>query len=303
LHALPKIQKVLFDQYPWEEQNLPQEEYGKYDRALKARAFDIVRGFLPAGCSTNLAWWTSISHCAEHLGWLRCHPLDEVREIAKTTQTLLEILYPTSFEGRTVYPEREEYKEGDMCQSYYLQAASPYKTSFSTLLDEDLVRERGTYCFLSRPKGQELHYTVGEAGTVRYDALLDFASFRDQQRHRPVIQRQGLITADHGFHQWYLDNLPIDIREVAEKLLQEQLADIASIKTLNRFELQYLFPMGMNIPTRIVGPLGKVTYMVELRSQKTVHPTFSCKKNLHKYLKFNKMKFRCTLIQRLEFFH
>src|SRR3989344_6854530 len=35
------------------------EKEGIYDKAIAARAFDILRGFLPAGSTTNLAWHTN----------------------------------------------------------------------------------------------------------------------------------------------------------------------------------------------------------------------------------------------------
>lgn len=122
-----------------------------------------------------------------------------------------------------------------------------------------------------------MHYSIGETGTVRYDALLDFASFRDQQRHRAVIQRQGLVSDTYGFHDWYLDNLPGDVREKAEKLLADNLHTIKKFINkgeVDKFEAQYLYPMGMKIPTTIVGHIGKVLYMVELRAQTSVHPTY-----------------------------
>lgn len=279
LDALPEVRKALFEKYPWEEQKsfLGNEGKEDYERAINARTFDIVRGFLPAGTSTNLAWYTSIRGCADHVSWMRCHPLCEVQDIAFATEEVVKEVYPTAFEGRGLYEERETYKKVFMQSDYYLETPSLTNSfgKFVAHIDEDLL-EDSLYAIMQRPKGQEMHYSVGETGVIRYDALLDFASFRDQQRHRAVVQRHGLVNAIHGFHKWYLNQLPETLQEKAIQLIQNNVAKIDALlkaRVINRFEAQYLFPMGMKIPTRIVGPLGKMLYFVELRAQTTVHPT------------------------------
>ena len=288
------IQEHLFNQYQWGEQEAYKVETngneelekvklkakGDYERAIKARAFDIIRGFLPAGCSTNLAWWTSISHAADQLSWLSCHPFVEVQELAQATQELLQANYPTSFANRTVHINRNEYRKKFMQEKYYLLRDAGYEQGldfvkqgrFVSHLDNFYLRKWGDE-LMTRPQGQELPYQIGECGTVQYDAYLDFASFRDQQRHRAVVQRQGLLTAEIGFHDWYLENLPDSIKDEAIRLLTNNLHYISRAR-VSPFEKQYLLPMGMKIPTRIVGHLGKVIYMVELRAQTSVHPTY-----------------------------
>lgn len=282
LEAVPIVRDSLFHKYPWEDQKsiLGEDGESDYKRAINARAFDIIRGFLPAGCSTNLAWYTSIRHCADHVAWMRCHPLREIRSIAHVTQQLVEVVYPTSFQGRGFYQNREDYKTDFMQTQYYLEnllsrdIAAHYS---DVLLDKALLVKNWKNVVLNRPQGQEMHYSIGETGTVKYDALLDFASFRDQQRHRAVVQRQGLVSDQYGFHDWYLDNLPDAVREKAENLLVDNLKTIKELMkngNLDKFEAQYLYPMGMKIPTTIVGHIGKVLYMVELRAQTSVHPTY-----------------------------
>lgn len=285
LRILPVVQDYLFSQYCWEDQEgsrledeaKKQEARENYERAIKARAFDIVRGFLPAGCTTNLAWWTSISHAADHLSWMRCHVLAELRELAEASQQLLEKVYPTSFEGRQIYPERETYKTDFYQDDYYLikdEHVSPVieQGVFATSMFPWMLQPWKKY-ILERPKGQDLPWQMGESGVIHYEALLDFASFRDQQRHRAVVQRQGLITAKYGFHEWYLNQLPESVHADGVAFLADQLHQIEVTK-LTPFEKQYLFPMGMRIPTRMVGTLPKMLYLVELRAQTTVHPTF-----------------------------
>jgi thymidylate synthase ThyX len=268
---LPITQEHLSHLYPFDAQK-DNKDFKKadYERAIKARAFDIMRGFLPAGATTMVAWWTSISHAIDHLSWLRCHVLGEVQEIAQKTQELLEEIYPASFEGRKIYEENEEYKKFFYEQAYYLQNFSLTEPKFKFNIKG--LKKINKKIILERPTRQELHYSIGELGTISFAAPLDFASFRDQQRHRSLIQRHGLLTDKMGLHDWYINNLPETYQEGVKTLIKRQCKKIQELP-INDFEKQYFFPMGMKIPTKITGPLGKMIYFLELRCQKTVHPT------------------------------
>lgn len=273
---LPGIQDDLFIKYPWEEQDQAKYTQDTYERAIKARSFDIVRGILPAGATTMVCWDTSIRQASDHLMWLRCHVLDEVCELAKETYSLLESVYPASFEGRIVYPKRETFKQDYYKNDYYLEEVNEItkihrKGHFSSRLFETMLLNY-KHIIMSRPIGQELPYQIGECGVLFYENLLDYGSFRDQQRHRPLAQRQGLLTEEYGFHPWYRSNLPDNMKGEVQTFLTEHLREINSWG-LDKFQKQYFLPMGMRIPTRLVGPIGKMLYLVELRAQTTVHPT------------------------------
>ena len=73
-----------------------------YEKAIGARSFDILRGFLPAGATTNLAWHTNLRQAADNLCWLRNHPLQEVRDVATGIQVVLVERYPSSFSHKTL---------------------------------------------------------------------------------------------------------------------------------------------------------------------------------------------------------
>ncbi|HEV7424035.1 MAG TPA: FAD-dependent thymidylate synthase, partial [Candidatus Paceibacterota bacterium] len=64
--------KKLFPMNEGEKENI-------YLKAIAARAFDILRGFLPAGSTTNLAWHTNLRQAADKIAIIRHHPLLEVR--------------------------------------------------------------------------------------------------------------------------------------------------------------------------------------------------------------------------------
>ncbi len=89
-----------------------------YEKAVVARAFDIIRSFLPAGAATNVAWRMNFRQFADELMLLRHHPLEEVREVAEKTEAALRKMYPSSF-GHERFPHTEEYNEFWMKNKYY----------------------------------------------------------------------------------------------------------------------------------------------------------------------------------------
>lgn len=268
----PIVFEYLKQVYPYK--NYPDEKESVWEKTIKARTFDIMRGFLPAGASTFLSWWTSISHASDHLSWLRCHVLQEVCELAQVTENLLKEVYPSSFD-RQVYPEREEYKKKWFKEQYYLENVKDSNEflKFGTLEYTEISTDTYKDFLVNRPKGQDIPFQIGEAISLIWTDLLDFGSFRDLQRHRAVIQRQGLLSDKFGMHQWYLDSLPTEVAEEAKKLISSQIQEINKLAALNKTEKQYLLPMGMKMLTRVSGSLSKFMYLIELRAQSTVHPT------------------------------
>ena len=272
MENLPKVFEWLKAENPYELFEGPDTSFAKWEKAMKARAFDIMRGFLPAGATTFVAWWTSISHAGDHLAQLRCHAMPEVVAIAIAAEGLLKAVYPSSF-SREPRQDREGYKLKWYEEGYFFELpAENFTPRLSIALADPDIYEGYRSVIMDRPKGVEIPWQVGEAVNVFWLDRIDYGSFRDIQRHRAVIQRMPLLTMDHGVHPWYLENLPNDIRQQAEGLIINQLASIAKLR-LNKFDQQYLLPLCMRVPIRITGSLSKVVYLLETRSQNSVHPT------------------------------
>lgn len=263
-----EVQNHLFSLYP----KNPEENGNQYRKAIRARAFDITRGFLPAGATTNLSWHTNLRQFADHLLVLRHHPLEEARYIARAIQKALQEAYPNSFNQKR-YAEREAYTDHWMNEIYlYKRETLEEETRLvkNSIDPRELARYRK---FLQeRPVKTELPKLLAELGTVCFDFPLDFGSFRDVQRHRAVIQRMPLVTDRHGFDSWYLDSLPTRVRTRAESLLAGHRAALDSLNVPKRIR-QYYIPMGYNLPNRLSGDLPALVYLVELRSTRFVHPT------------------------------
>lgn len=271
------------------------EDAKVYEKAIDARSFDILRGFLPVGASTKFSWHTNLRQAADHLMLLRHHPLKEVQEVADAMGEALKEAYPSSF-GQKRYDETEAYNRFWMETGYYFcgdglprcsdtgcgtsliaESRGPWITRDT--IDKSLLTREYQQFLEKRPPKTELPKQMAEAGTMQFEYLIDFGSFRDIQRQRSVIQRMPMVTSNFGMHPWYFDSLPKEAKVVAQKLVRNQLAMIGQLHSevgelkYSESVLQYYYPMGMCVPCRLTGDLAALTYIVELRAQRVVHPT------------------------------
>lgn len=242
-----------------------------YEKAIKARAFDVVRGLLPAGASTNLAWHTNLRQAADHIEWMRHHPLDEVRGIANQMEEALREAYPSSFISKR-YPEAEKYRASWMKHNHYASAPIHPTFDFNTSGIDWEVTESLLPATENRPPKTELPKEVAFCGTVRFEFLLDFGSFRDIQRHRAVTQRMPLLTTQFGFEQWYINEMPREIQGEVLDLILYQREAVENLGVSAEYA-QYYHPMGYRTPNVLVGDLRALVYLVELRNTRFVHPT------------------------------
>jgi len=265
IDSLPETMEYLKIQFPIGEG----ESENIYGKAIAARAFDILRGFLPAGSTTNLAWHTNLRQAADKLMTLRHHPLTEVQKVAEAIEATLIKSFRNSF-GHKRYEETESYNEFYMKNEYYYHntECEDFKLT-SNSINKNLLPKN---ILESRPPKTELPRHLAEAGELQFEFLLDYGSFRDIQRHRAVIQRMPLLTMELGFQEWYLKELPQSIREKAKVLLKEQ-KDRIDMLHLSKEEKQYYISMGHNISNRLTGNLPSLVYLAELRATRFVHPT------------------------------
>src|SRR5208282_1429716 len=74
----------------------PDEKEETYERAVKARSFDILRAFLPAGITTQLSWHTNLRQAGDHLNLLAKHPSAEVRNVGQALRGMFGDTYASS---------------------------------------------------------------------------------------------------------------------------------------------------------------------------------------------------------------
>lgn len=260
------IQQFLMQKYPRQES----EDEGVYIKAIKARGFDIMRGFLPAGITTQLSWHTNLRQAWDKLSLLRHHPLVEVRETAESILNNLKTKYSHSF-CQVLDETQENYRDQTVKECTYFAPKNPTDFSMtSNIKASDLADYQNIID--SRPLKTGLPNFLADLGNFTFNFLLDFGSFRDIQRHRNGVCRMPLLTTQLGFNPWYLEQLPEDLRVVAEKLITTQKEKIDILETTPEIK-QYYTAMGFNVFATTTYALPAAFYVIELRSGRMVHPT------------------------------
>lgn len=285
------VGELIRARYPRREGEKPES----YDRAVKARTFDVMRGFLPAGITTQLSWHSNLRQASDHLEWLLHHPSPEISSMALQLRQLLAGRYTSSGFDRSlagVSGVDEKSAARDVRQDWEWRVASAHTYNVDTRFhraDEmrmtPMIEEGTRYqeILKTRPKGCVLPHFMSDLGTFTFDFLLDFGSFRDIQRHRNGVCRMPLLDTNWGFSKWYLEQLgdPSNgdvggLRDEAVQLIHEQQAAIAKLGAMSsqrNVMKQYYVALGYNVPCTVTYALPALLYVLELRSGKTVHPS------------------------------
>lgn len=266
------------------------EKQWMYDKAIKAKGFDIARWFLPAWTSTNLAWHNNLRQISDKILQLRNHPLSEVREIALTLEKAVIEKYPNSFTNKR-YEDTEKYVNEISKKYYYHDNRVNELNITKDDIDEEELKEN-IDIYNSRPNSKtELPVWLNNDWSLKCEFLLDFGSFRDLQRHRAINQRMPLLTDELWFNEWYFSQLPFHILEKAKNHLDKIQKETDNLN-LSIEERQYYIPMWYNISNQISWTLPGMIYMLELRSTQFVHPTLRIiAQQIGKYIE-NKHKIR-----------
>lgn len=245
--SFPKVVEYLRNKY---------EGSGKiYEKSLETKALDILRGYLPAGMSTKVAWTGSFRDIGVHLRTLLNHPLVEVRELAFKTYEQLQVDYPNSFRSLR---ETDYYDN----KYFYNLATDNIDRKFSSDYKE------GSYNLNNYNKDNPLYKLV----RIESNFNMDFASFRDLQRHRNMITLMPILTTKIGVDNFYVENLPPDLQDEAKKLLGEVAFCMTQVPE-TVYNNQYYVPMAFLCDVMVSMDLHQAVYLAKLRSQPTVHPT------------------------------
>jgi hypothetical protein len=280
--AMPDVQEHLRQKYPLQKG----EDELVYRRAIAAKSFDIMRAFLPAGAHTNLSWTTNLRQASDKLSWLKSHPDDSVKALARGIEAALCAKYPHSFKAER--PEISEYKSLSMSDDYFLERnAQAMAPSVRCVIDESMLKRIGN-SLSTRPRGAEVPPWLAEIGMIQSTFALDFGSFRDLQRHRNGTIRMPMLTMELGFHPWYIGELPPSMLQRVGNLLLEQQKAITALHA-EPVEMQNYVAMGYVVPCRVTQSFPAYVYRLELRSSKTVHPTL--RQVIHREIAWFKTKF------------
>ena len=261
-----KVAAHLKSKYP----KKPDENEEVYEKAIQARTFDSLRGFLPAGITTQLSWHTNLRQAWDKLSLLRYHPLPEIKNVANEMLLKLKEKYAHSF-SHPLEKYQEMYREYIGQKYSYYFPDEPVEFSMTTnIVHEQLAAYKDLIYW--RPEKTGLPQFLAELGTVTFEFQLDFGSFRDIQRHRNGVCRMPLLTTGRGFHNWYIDQLPEDLKIQARELISQQCQAIDALDATPEIK-QYYIAMGFLVDCKVTYGLPATAYVIELRSGKPVHPT------------------------------
>jgi succinate dehydrogenase flavin-adding protein (antitoxin of CptAB toxin-antitoxin module)/thymidylate synthase ThyX len=318
-----------------------------YERTIKARAFDICGGILPAGFTTCVGFTGSFDVLNDHLIWMAYHPLLEVRELAEMAAEAMMMKYPAAAFSIEKIRERGVFqlRGGDALtdvhvESYYYRAGSfehdklygrttetqrlltltnqhgdhvealSLASSTYPVVDDPTHRGRTTRVALEyvvndnseyggsgrlaalrrlmqmggseRKKYETFPRFLSDAIRFRTTSQMDFRSYRDVHRHRKGNRPLPLLVMENFIHEYYLDNLSDELREQFISLFTKQYTefkdwwcDEKDPRQRNFIKLlqQYAIPMGAEVPYYYECDLNQLIYMLELRTDKTVHQT------------------------------
>lgn len=299
-----RVSGILVRRYP----KRLNEKDDTYGRAIKARTFDVLRGFLPAGICTQLSWATNLRQAGDNLTRLTNHPTDEIREIGSQLGTMLNERYPSSGFGRHLAGvsgvSDRDVKANEERAAWEAQVGSEFTysarlatggmpmTSWAGARALTAVREnamltaretpfsnRYAEILRTRPRGCVLPHFMMDLGQYTFEFPLDFGSFRDIQRQRNGVCRMPLLDTSLGFEPWYLEQLgdPDNgdvggLRDKAVELICELQKAIGGLDA-SAADKQYYTAIGFRVPCQVTYALPALLYVLELRSSKTVHPT------------------------------
>lgn len=295
IEAMPLTIDMLKEQFPFDsnqgmfnnKESVEQQTERKlvtWENTIKARAFDICRGLLPAGCTTNVGFVGTFDSINDHFGEMLHHPCAEMRDIAEKVLAQLAEKYqyaaiPIARQYITfaAAARRPEYFY-DLVQKFH---DTELEISSNTVwpLIQDQARERLKFEKFAKMQSDKIRFS--------FKTLLDFGSYRDMHRHRNGAISMPLLTTDVGFSKYYADQLPESIRDKLASLINRFEDMKAAIPFTQRvyIDWQYAIPMGYLVSFTYQCDLNQLLYILELRSGKTVHQTLrGCAQTLAKML-------------------
>jgi len=250
-------------------------------RAMKARAFDVARGFLPAAAVTNVCWSGRLSSILAHLSVLLIHPDHTIVDIARKIHTVLHDAFPK------VVPVDMRSEDAKYAEAYWfgpMSTMGALEPALLTMTGDDLNRYGTTY---KRQRKERVPPSIGARVDVMIQSWIDYGSFRDLNRHRVGYKDVYPPDLVADIHPWYIemagDSLPADFTNTL-KHLQNRFSDayFEASRDIDKYYpdyvryenmLAYGAPLGVLVPVNYKMDLAQYIYLVELRSGIDVHPT------------------------------
>lgn len=239
-----------------------------WENTIKARAFDICRGILPAGCTTNAAFIGTFDTINDHFGEMLYHPCEEMRDIANKVLTGLAEKYKYAAIPIDKLKERFSFVE----DNFFYQKLNSEDVKQSSIVINVLGEVNLGSSTLKRSKFDKVSRFLSDKMKVTLIGQLDFGSYRDIHRHRNGCINMEPLGIDNDYHSFYTNNLSESIKEEFSTLL-DNYSQWYKESTLSVFDKQYSTPMGFKVNVVYTCDFNQTLYIFELRSGKTVHQT------------------------------
>lgn len=242
------------------------------DKAIKAKCFDILRGYLPAGAKTQLAWVTNFRQAIERIEMILRHPINEIRLIGDYLKRSLIEAYPGASYGLIKdnhITTADEYFNDSFWSLYHrpmTNVPNYFDLSFGggSVWGKDLLINRH-----ESKKLPQIFDIFNDDITI--NASIDYGSWRDIHRHRNCKQMMPILKAVE-FEDFYFDNLAPELKIEASKIIHN-ICHINKIYDEDFYTNQYFIPMGFKVLYTAKWSMSQIAYVVELRSKPTVHHT------------------------------
>ncbi len=278
-----------------------------WEKSIKARAFDIMRGYLSTASHTQLSWHTTLRQARDNLRKMLANPITEVRDIAFSIYEALSKEFPNSFNDNDLLPNSLSRWYEDKKEDFYNVVENGWPFFFTPHAETSMTCSSfyNEYRRLSyttngtpREKGTPIPYKTSGYLHVDISTMLDYASWRDIQRHRNgICVYPSLISTLRGttqanaleiIHPWYLDQVKMCLDAVPhnnqlkynysefEFELSAQLdavLDFIEKRDYDDLEIQYLAPLGILVRCDFKYTIPELVYIAELRSGQHIHPT------------------------------
>lgn len=278
IKALPLVVEKIKEEYPFEEnegsyhhkEDASTQQAKKrttWENTVKARAFDICRGLLPAGCTTNVAFHGTFDTINDHFGEMLKHPCQEMRLIAYEVLTGLKEKYQYAAMDIDKLEERNSHVDPYF---FYNNITVTNPEGVHITLPDGLPMPDA---LMTRQKFQKVPNFISDQIRFRLSGYIDFGSFRDIHRHRNGVINMPVLTPQYGIHPFYLDNLPRDLKDECVDLMAEFTEWYKNSTEIDLYERQYCVPMGFHVAVVYHCGINQALYIMELRSGKTVHQT------------------------------
>lgn len=291
-----------------------QSAQSAYRQAVRARAFDMLRCFLPMATLTNVGVWGNGRALEYMLTRLYADALDEVQFIARAAHyELNQVIGP--------FVKRADDERGKAHQTFlramraqqrelaqrFLGSAGDTPTNPVTLVSYDVNAVDQVVAAILYPgsdlpkaeivarvreltdaaKAEIVRAYIGERknrrhkpgrafehATYEFDLLLNIGEYRDLQRHRLVTADRQMFTTAHGYQINADVNDSSEMRADYVRWMDHAAAFYARLAAEMPDEAQYGVPFGFRVRYNVRLNLREAYHWIELRSAPQGHPDY-----------------------------